>query len=86
MKETRRGNAWRFTQATLIKQYPPSQFTPFLSCLSENDKLEAWLLSLSDEIYDKIQPRYKKNSDNTISHDDTIVDEWEKEFWAKEQE
>jgi hypothetical protein len=50
--------------------------------LSENDYFETWLLSLSDEDYDKIQPRYTVNQDKTIKHENPIDDQWEKDFWS----
>jgi hypothetical protein len=53
--------------------------------LSENDYFETWLLSLSDEDYDKIQPRYTVNQDKTIKHENPIDAQWEKDFWDKER-
>lgn len=85
VRAIRRSQEWRFIQKNLPKSYPNSQFNALYSSLSENDHFEAWLLSLSDEDYDKIQPRYKVNQDKTIKHENKIDDQWEREFWQKEK-
>lgn len=85
VKELRRSQGWRFIQKSLPSSFPNSQFNPLYSVLSENDYFETWLLSLSDEDYDKIQPRYTVNQDKTIKHENPIDDQWEKDFWDKER-
>jgi hypothetical protein len=85
VRAIRRSQEWRFIQKNLPNTYTRSQVNVVYSSLSENDQFESWLLSLSDEDYDKIQPRYKVNQDKTIKHENKIDDQWEREFWQKEK-
>ena len=85
MKALRRSKEWLLIQKTLPKTFPSSEFNPIYSSLSDTDKLEAWLLSLSEEDYDKIQPKTIVSKDKPALTGDAIADQWEREFWETQK-
>lgn len=81
----RRSKEWLYIQKTLPTSFPNSQFNAVYSSLTEIDQLEAWLLSLDNETYDKIDPRIDIKKDMPVSTGDAIADQWEREFWESQR-
>lgn len=74
--ETQRARlAFPYLQATL--RTPPRG-------ASELERLEFWLLTLSDEQYDTLSktPSVVIRDDAPSSTGDAVADRWEREFWA----
>ena len=64
--------------------YLQATLTPPHSKTSELDRLEFFLLSLSDSEYDELKkPRVELNENAPSATGDAIGDAWEREFWMK---
>lgn len=80
---TRARPEWPSLQATLPTPRP-SAWDPLRPSLSDAERLEWWLLSLSDEAWERISaPRAIISEHGPSTTGDAVVDEWEREFWAK---
>ncbi len=77
--ETRQRPEFSFLQATR---------TPPRADASESERLEWWLLSLTDEEYESLQvaPKINIRDDAPSTTGDKLGDQWEREFWASRGE
>lgn len=65
----------------------PSQYDPMRPTLSDEDRLERWLLTLDNETFERItKPQAIIEDHGPSATGDAVVDEWEREFWARQQE
>lgn len=85
VRQMRARPAFHVLRATL-PPLTPSQYDPMRPTLSDEDRLERWLLSLDDETYERItkpQATIRENAPSDTG--DAIVDQWEREFWARQR-
>ena len=86
VQQTRQRVEFRALQAT-FPPLMPSEYDPLRPTLSDDDRLERWLLSLDEATWQKMQaPSAMILDDAPAETGDALVDEWEREFWAKQRE
>ena len=85
VREMRQRHEFRVLQSTLPPLIP-SQYDPLRPTLSDEDRLERWLLLLDDETYERItSPQATIKEQGPSETGDAVVDEWEREFWARQR-
>ena len=83
MKKLRRSHEWSFKR-TFLPPLKVSRFDPLKTTLCEEDLQERYLLTLSDEQFDKLFPIVEVPKDGgPVVTGDPVIDKMERELWER---